>query len=61
MKQYIGKKVYILVDVKGQSMHYNCEVLEVNNTHVSILDKFNQKYTFRIIDIIEIREEKEQS
>ena len=57
MEQYIGKRVFLRLDVGGNSLVFNARITEVSSTHITFIDKFNKKYTYRISDIVEMKEE----
>lgn len=59
MKEYIGKKCNILVVANGRYLFYNVKkVLDVTETHISFIDKFDNNYTYMIKDIQEINTQK---
>ncbi len=56
MKEYEGKKVKLTVEREGKELFYCANVLKVTDTHISFLDKFGIRYTFRISDVVQINE-----
>jgi len=56
MKQYVGKKVILRVIVDGVSLSYTATINKVDKTHIHFTDKFGENLSYRIQDIIEIRE-----
>jgi len=55
MKQYIGKICKLHIVVKERDLFYTAKITNVNDTHISFIDKFDENYTFRTTDIVEIR------
>lgn len=55
MEQYVGKKVILRVDVGGAVLAYNAFITKVDNTHIHFTDKYNETFSYRIQDILEIR------
>lgn len=58
MEEYINKKVFLRISIDGKTLFYNAVITNVTRTHISFIDKFDQKYCYRIEDVIEIKEEK---
>ena len=55
MKGLIGKSCKIEVDRNGKSLFYTIsEVLDVTDTHITFLDRYNNQYTYRLQDVVEI-------
>lgn len=45
------------IQYHGQRLYYKAiRVLDVSDTHITFLDKFNKQYSFRLVDVIEINE-----
>lgn len=57
MKEFLGKYIFIRVDTSEKVMMHKCALLNtIFNTHISILDTFDNKpYFYRIVDVIEIK------
>lgn len=56
MKQIIGKSCKITISCKGKDLFYTVkEVIEVTPTHITFIDKFNQQYSYRLLDVVEIQ------
>ena len=57
MKEFLGKYVFITIQKEDKVMRHKCaKVTEISDTHISLLDTFDDKpYFYRIIDIIEIK------
>ena len=55
MKHHEGKKCKIHIQRDGKDLYYEADVLSVDESHITFVDKFGKEYTFRRDDIIEIR------
>ena len=55
MKQYIGEKCKIHIKRGEKDLFYTAKILDVNETHMTFIDKYDKKYSFRITEIIELR------
>ncbi len=55
MKQYIGKQCKLHVQINEKDLFYTAKIIDVTETHISFIDKFDEKYSFRLTDIVEIR------
>jgi len=57
MQEFINKFVYITIQKPERVMQHKCaKVTAISDTHISLLDTFdNQPYFYRITDIIEIK------
>jgi len=57
MKQFLHKFVFISIQKEKKIMRHKCaKVTDISDTHISLLDTFdNEPYFYRIIDIIEIK------
>lgn len=63
MKELIGKSCKLLIDLGGggRPLTYTVsEVLDVSDTHISFIDKFGQRYSYRIANIAEVANIKER-
>jgi hypothetical protein len=55
MKEMIGKSCLIEISRNGKALFYKAkEVLDVTDTHITFLDKYNNQYTYRLMDVAEI-------
>ena len=55
MKHHEGKKCKIHIQRDSKDLYYEANVLSVDESHITFVDKFGKEYTFRRDDIIEIR------
>lgn len=57
MKEFLNKYIYIRVTTLERVMMHKCAlVTDITDTHISLLDDFdNNPYFYRISDIIEIK------
>ncbi|PIN78324.1 hypothetical protein COV14_04140 [Candidatus Woesearchaeota archaeon CG10_big_fil_rev_8_21_14_0_10_33_12] len=64
MKEYTNKQCKLHINIGGKDLFFNAIITDVSDTHISFTDKYNDKFSFRIIDVVEIRlvneEEKEK-
>lgn len=58
MQEYIGERVKLHIDRDGHDLFYSAKILNITDTHISFLDKFNKKYCYRLTDVVEINDEK---
>lgn len=57
MKQLIGRSCRLTVFLNGKSLFYTAKtVLEVSDTHITFIDKFNERYSYRLQDVIQIQD-----
>lgn len=56
MKDWIGKKVKIIVNVEGVRYTYTAEVLDVTDSHITFIDKFGTKYSKILTEVLDIAE-----
>ena len=57
MKQYLGKDCKLTLEVNGKLLFYTAkEVLDVSGTHITFIDKNNEKLSYRLIDLVEVHE-----
>ena len=56
MKELIGKICKIQIKCNGKSLFFTAKITKVNDTHISFIDKFDKFCSYRLIDIIQIRE-----
>lgn len=56
MKQYIGETVKLHIDRAGTDLFYTAEVLDVDDTHISFLDRYRRKYCYRRSDVVSIND-----
>lgn len=56
MKEYINKKCKLHILINHKDLFYTAIITNVTENHLSFTDKFNENYTFRLQDVIEIRE-----
>ena len=55
MKEMVGKSCLIEISRAEKTLFYKVrEVLEVSDTHITFLDKYNNQYTYRLVDVVEI-------
>jgi len=57
MKEFLSKYIFIRVETSEKVMMHKCALLNnISDTHISILDTFDNKpYLYRIKDVIEIK------
>ena len=55
MKEYLDKTCKIHIAINGKDLFYTARIINVSDTHITFVDKFNETLTFRLQDIIEIR------
>ncbi len=57
MKEFLNEYVFIEVQKPNRIMRHKCALVKnISDTHISLLDTFDNKpYFYRIIDIIEIK------
>jgi hypothetical protein len=56
MKEWINKKVIIVVERNSVELTYTAIVTEVTDMHISFTDKFNNQFTYKISDVSSINE-----
>jgi hypothetical protein len=62
MKEMVGKSCLIEINRDGRALFYKArEILDITDTHITFLDKYNNQYTYRLIDVVEISRVKEKS
>jgi len=60
MKEYIGKTCKLNITTPtGVELFFTAKITEVNDTHLSFIDKYNKKYCFRITEVFQISEVEE--
>jgi len=47
-------KIHIMI--KKQNLFYTATIIDITNTHITFIDKFNTKYSYNMNNIIEIKE-----
>jgi hypothetical protein len=57
MQHYIGSRARIHINREGKHLFYTAKVIDVNDSLISFVDKFNNNYSFKISDIEEIKGE----
>jgi len=55
MREFLNKKVLIHFFVDGNNKYFTGIITEITDTHISFIDKFNDPYTYRVADIVEIK------
>lgn len=57
MKEFLNKYIFITIQKEERVMRHKCAlVTDVSDTHISILDDYDNKpYVYRIKDVIEIK------
>jgi hypothetical protein len=61
MKEMVGKSCLIEISRNGKSLYYRAkEVVDVTDTHITFLDKYNNQYTYRLMDVLEISHVKDK-
>lgn len=56
MIQYKDRDVFLIVQLGEQLLHFTAHVLDVSETHIRFEDKFGVVNSFRLIDVIQIKE-----
>lgn len=56
MKEYIGKRCKISIGSENGPLIFTARIEKVDEIHITFLDKFNKRYTFKRCNIEEISE-----
>ena len=57
MKQLINRSCRLTISLNSNILHYTVkDVLEVTDTHITFIDKFDEKYSYRLQDVIQIQD-----
>ena len=59
MKDWIGKKARIIINVEGSRHTYTAKIIDVTDSHITFIDKFETKYTKILSEVLDIEEVKE--
>lgn len=60
MKEWIGKKAQLTVELASKKqLFFNATVTKATEEHLTFVDKYGEEYTFRISNIIQIKEKNE--
>lgn len=55
MEEFVGKSCKIHIFIRGENLFFTVKrVLSVTDTHISFVDKFDEAYSFRKVDVVEI-------
>ena len=54
-KRHIGKRKWLHIKVNNKDLFFLAKIIDVTNTHISFIDKFNIEYSFRLLDVIEAK------
>jgi hypothetical protein len=57
MNHYIGNRAKIHIKRDGINLFFDATILDINQYLISFRDKYNNDYSFKISEIIEIRGE----
>jgi hypothetical protein len=59
MKQLIGRSCCLAVCINGRDLFYTAkEVLDVSDTHITFIDRYNKQYTINLNNVVEIQDPK---
>lgn len=56
MREWLNKKVRLSVEIDGRTLYYTATIIDVSDTHITFIDKFDKTITKRISDVIEVEE-----
>jgi len=56
MKELIGKICKIQIRCNEKSLFFTAKITEISDTHIFFIDKFQKFCSYRVADIIQIRE-----
>lgn len=57
MKDLIGRSCKLTVELRHKSIFYTVKkILDLNDTHIRFVDKFNKEYLYNRKQILEIQE-----
>ena len=59
MKDFLDKLVWIKIKADNGFLYFTATVTSVTDTHITFIDKFNEKQMFLILDVVQIKELKE--
>jgi len=61
MKYLIGKSCRLTISLNGKNLFYTAnKVLEVTATHITFIDKFNKQFCYRLQDLVEIQDVRDE-
>jgi len=58
MKEFLNKNVTIVRIFEGKKLFYTATVTGVNETHITIIDKYGRRFYFPQSEIQEMQEER---
>ena len=61
MKEFLDKSVWIKIKADNGFLYFTAKkVIEVTDTHITFIDKFDEMQMFLISDIVQIKELKDE-
>lgn len=54
MKKYLGNICKIHINRNEQDLFYTAKVIDINDTHITFIDRYNSVFSYRFDDVIEI-------
>ena len=57
MKEFLNKSCKLTINISGKLLFFTAQkVVDVSNTHITFIDKFDYQLSYRVEDIVEIQE-----